>query len=461
MSALPLTDDQKTACSRLSTKIRTQARRFDELDKIYNAEQEVKHIGMAVQPDLAREFTTIVNLPRITVDEPVIRQHIRGFYRTGDSTREDQSLREAWEANNLASESTLVHTDEKIFGVTPVSVGMNPDDSDYPLIVHEDSRCLAYDVDRQRRRMTTAFREYRDEVSRQTRGTLYEPGSTTQVVRGRNGWEIANDDDAIDDHGIGRVPIVLFANRRRTGRWDGLTEMCDAIGKTAAAARIITNMSISSDTLALPHRWASGVSKDDFIDAKTGKQLPTWQAYMTALKATANPDARFGSFTAADLANFYKAVEALLAWGSAEYGLPLRYVGQQSVNPAAEGAINADESRLIGRVEKMNRFDGDSWAWVMDLYERFRTGEWSDRSNAIRVLWRNPATPTFSQIADGASKLKSIGVLSTEGVWDMLEWDEPRKQQERARLLAEAQDPILQQIMREQSAGGSRVAVGA
>lgn len=28
---------------------------------------------MAVQPDLAREFTTIVNLPRITVDRPVIQ----------------------------------------------------------------------------------------------------------------------------------------------------------------------------------------------------------------------------------------------------------------------------------------------------------------------------------------------------------------------------------------------------
>lgn len=440
---MPLSDDQKATITRLSTKLRRAAPQLDALEKYFNAEQEIQHIGIAVQPKLRKDFTAVVNVPRICVEEPVIRQHIRGFYRTGDSTREDPALREAWEANNLASESSLVHVEEKIFGRTYVSVGTNPDDDEHPLIAVEDPRALAVEVDKRRRRISAGFRQYRDEATKATLGTLYEPGATVHVQRGRNGWEVADVEGAVDEHALGVVPLVAFVNRRRAGSWDGLTEMHDAIRKTDAAARIITNMSVASDSLALPHRWAAGVNKDDFVDAKTGRPLDTWQAYMTALRATTNKDAKFGSFDAADLANFHKAVDALLSWCAAEYGLPLRYLGQQSVNPASEGAIMADESRLIGRVERMNRFAGDSWAWAMDLYERVRTGDWGAR-NSIRVLWRNPATPTLSQIADAGSKMRANGDISREGLWDMLEWDEPRKAQERDRLDAEGvADPLV------------------
>lgn len=446
---MPLSDDQKATIGRLSGKIRKNERQLAALNDYFNAEQVIQHIGLALQPNLRKDFTAIVNVPRICVEEPVIRQHIRGFYRTGDSTREDGALREAWEANNLASESSLVHTEEKVFGRTFVSVGTNPDDDAHPLITVEDPRCLAVEVDRRRRRIGAGFRQYRDEATRSTLGTLYEPAGTFHVQRGRNGWDIQDVEDSVDEHGLDVVPLVGFVNRRRGGEWDGLSEMSDAIRKTDTIARIITNMSVGADSLAWPHRWASGMSKDDFVDSKTGKPLSAWDAYMTALRATANPNAKFGSFDTADLANFHKAVDALLSWCAAEYGLPLRYLGQQSVNPASEGAIMADESRLIGRVERMNRFDGDSWAWTMDLYERFRTGEWGDR-NSIRVLWRNPATPTISQTADAGTKMRQVGALSIEGMWDLMEWDEPRKQQERDRLAAER--AVNQQELAAQSA---------
>ena len=103
------------------------------------------------------------------------------------------------------------------------------------------------------------------------------------------------------------------------------------------------------------------------------------------------------------------------------------------MNPATEGAIVADEFRLIKRVELMNRFDGDSWGWVMGLRERFRTGVWP-RKNAIRAVWHNPATPTYSQRADAIVKLMSgaTPILSREGAWDELGWSEERKARERA-----------------------------
>lgn len=449
---MPLSDDQTATINRLSAKLQRDSRDLEALDKWHNAEHEIEHIGMAVNADLHR-FTTMVNLPKIVVDEQVIRQHVRAFYRTGDSTQEDPALREAWEANNLASESSLVHTDAKVYGRTYVSVGANPDDPEHPLIMAESPKALAVEVDSRLRRISAAFRQYRDEATRATRGTLYEPGATTHVARGRNGWQVADVEDPVDEHGLGVVPIVAFVNQRRAGSWDGRSEMADVITKTATIARIITNMSVSADSLALPHRWASGMKKEDFIDA-SGRPLGTWEAYMSAIKVAADPAARFGNFDAANLDNFHKAVDSLLSWVAAEYGLPLRFMGQQSTNPASEGAIRADESRLIGRVERTNRFDGDSWAWVMDLYERFR-GQESAQRNSIRVLWQDPATPTLSQIADSATKYRQVGALSVEGMWDMLGWDQPRKDQERARLDRESMDPVIQAVLRGEGSGAS------
>jgi hypothetical protein len=81
----------------------------------------------------------------------------------------------------------------------------------------------------------------------------------------------------------------------------------------------------------------------------------------------------------------------------------------------------------------------------MGLEERFRTGEWG-QPNSIRATTSTLATPTLAQTADAAMKLRAVpGVLSAEGVWDMLGWDEARKSQERDRLAAEAlSDPIVE-----------------
>lgn len=441
LQASLLSDDEKVAVSALTAQIRRNDAALTKLDRTYEAQQRIEHIGLAVPPEL-RHVMTVINIPRIAVDEPVLRQDIRGFYRSGDSTREDPALREAWTFNNLSSESTITHTEEKIFGRTFVSVGSNRDDPGHPIIANEDPRKFGVRRDGLGRRFTDALRVYRDDVEKVTRGTLYQENSTCHLIRGRSGWEVTDR----DQHNLGAVPIVGFIHRRR-GAMDvgafGVSEMADVIGMTADIARLFSNMMVTSDALAVPGRWAAGVAKGDFVD-KDGKPLPTWEAYITAIKATANKDAKFGQFDAAQLSNFYETVNNIFAWCAAILGLPTRYAGQQSVNPAAEGAIRADESRLVGRVGRMNRFDGDSWAWVMGLEERFRTGDWGE-PNSIRVLWQDPGTSTLSQIGDVATKLRAEGILSVEGVWDMLGWDEPRKHQERDRLDNEARATVAVQ----------------
>lgn len=436
LSASVLSDDEKSSINRLAAKIRKDRPALERLDRYYDGEQRLKHIGLAIPPE-ARIFETVVNVPRMAVDEPVLRQRLKAFYRDGDSTKEDADLRASWEANNLGSESSVCHTDTRLYGRSFVAVGAHPDKGERPLITVESPLEIGVDVDRQRRMIREGLRLYRDEVDRVTRGTFYTRDQTIHLVRGRRGWEI---DDTIagyarDEHRLGVIALVMFLNRRRAGRFEGVTEMKDVLTKTDGIARMITNMLVGGETHALPARWIAGATEEDFVD-EDGKPIPVWEAYFTALRAISNANAKFGEWKAGDLKNFTETVDSMLSWCGFELGLPVHYLGHQPSQPAQEGAIRASESRLITRTQDKNRHDGDSWAWVMGLEERIRTGEWGAR-NSIRSLWHDPATPTTAETADAALKLRSTGALSVEGVWDMMGWDEPKKKLERSRLDAE------------------------
>lgn len=437
-----LSDDEKALIRALAGRIRDGERRLQLLDRYYDGEQRLAHLGLAVPPEL-RRFETIVNVPAMAVDEPTSRQELRAFYRAGTETP-DPALREAWGFNNLDSQSILVHRDRAIYGRTYVSVSRNPDDPEYPLITPESPLSLA--TMNSRGRITAGLKMYKDDGDKQQRGTLYTPDRTVHLVRGRSGWGQAPDIEP-DDHRLGAVPLVMFLNRPRAGRFEGQSEMQRVLTKTDGIARMITNMQVASETLALPHRWVAGMAKEDFVD-EDGRPLPQWEAYMTALRATENPDARFGQWEAASLSNFHNAVNEMLCWCAAELGLPVRFMGQQTVNPAAEGAIIADEARLVTNVQAMNRFDGDSWAWVMGLYDRFRTGEWPSW-NSIRAEWQNPSTPTYSQRAEAIFK-QTTGdrpILTREGAWEELGWSPERIERERGRVREEQLDPLTRAVI--------------
>ena len=246
-----------------------------------------------------------------------------------------------------------------------------------------------------------------------------------------------------DDHGLGRVPLVMFLNRRRVGQWTGVSEMVDAIPLVDAAARSLTNLQLAGETHSVPQKYVLGMSKGDFVDAE-GKPIPAWEAYFNAIWANQNKDAKVGQFAASDLSNFHNTVDHYASKLAGLYGLPARYVGITSVNPAAEGAIRAEEARLILNVEKKAALAGDGWGWVMGLVERFRTGEWVSGSR-IKTDWFDAGTPTYAQRADALTKMYNSGqgILSREGVWEELGWSEARMERERSRFEAEARAGLV------------------
>lgn len=419
-----LSADEKAIFDKLRRDHSKLKRTDTKHDRYYEAKQRLEHIGLAVPPEL-RRFETVINIPRMAVDEPERRMDVKWMSLPGE-TNADAGLREGWDANNLDSESPLLFKDTMIFGRGYTTVGTNEDDKEHPLVRVESPRLMSCEIDNRKRRMVAALRLYRSPDRAEGDATLYLPDETIWLEQQNYGaWKVVDR----DPHKLGKVPVILHLNRRRANDWLGTSEMADVIGLTDSVTRTLTNTQVALETHSLPARWASSVSKGDFVD-KDGKPLPVWEAYFTGIWATANKDAKFGSFAAADMKNFNETIDSMLAWCAAVLGLPTRYAGQQSANPASEGAINADERRLIKNVERKMLTLGDSLGWTMALYERFRTGDWLD-GNRVHTEWHDASTPTRSERADAIQKLAGgIPILSRQGAWDDMGWSPERKERE-------------------------------
>lgn len=451
---MALSLDDQNLVTDLTNALTTGATRDIRNDNYYEGLQRLEHIGLAVPPEL-RRFETVVNWPRLVVDSLNERLEVKSFILPSQQTA-DPSLTEAWAANDLDSEAPKVTGDALIFGRSFVTIGVNEDDADHPLILAESPREMAVRVDTRTRRILVAVRPIFEEGDPNPVGwTIYHPDHTSWVER-QGGIMVETDRD---DHNLGRVPVVPFFNRLRPGSWRGVSEMADVIPLTDAAARTLTNLQIAGETHSVPQKYALGVSKGDFVDA-AGEQLPVWEAYFSAIWANANSEIKVGQFSASDLRNFHETVNHYAHLVSAISGLPPHFLGFTSDNPASADAIRSAESRLVKRAELKQRQFGDAWGRVMAFYLRLRDGEWPD-GHRIATEWHDAATPTVAARTDAVVKLVAAGILPREGAWDELGWSEAQKAKLRAYFADEQTDPILSQILKDTAGVDANAGAGA
>lgn len=434
---MPLSETELDLIDELQRELNRTRQQDLLLQRYYRLKQRVEQLGMAIPPDM-RRFLVIANWPRVVVDTLVARQQIRALILPGEETA-DPRLLAISDANNLTSHVKMFSRDAKIYGRSFMSVGANEDNPALPLMRVEPAMSMSALVDIRRERMDAAARFYRDrKANSATALTLYQPGLTKTVERGKRGWEQIGDDVEHDYD----VPVVMHLNRRMSGEWDGESEMTDIIPLTDAAARSLTNLQFAQEAHGIPRMWMTGVAKGDFVD-ENGEPIPQFQAYFDAIHTLTKSDAKIGQLTAADLKNFETALRIYGQQAATVTGFPGRYFGLTTANPASEGAINADESELVHDVEDDCGELGMTLGWAAALAYQFATGA-EIEGNRVKVDWFNAATPTVAQRMDAVVKAKQSGILSREGSWDELGWSEARKAKERAYFEAEGEaDPEL------------------
>ena len=390
-----------------------------ELNNYYEGTQRLEQLGLAI-PEELKQFTVVVNWPRVTVDAVEQRLDVTGFRMPGSDAADDY-LWSNWQYNNLNERSGFAHIDALALKRSYICVSTNDEDPEFPLVTVESPLEMIAARDPRTHRVTSAVRMYGTALQGDQRATLYLPNRTRWLILDDGKWVDERDPD---EHDLGAPPVVAMVNRNRATRVtgsivEGVSEMTDVIPIANSASRAITNAQVAQETVAVPQKYALGMSKGDFVDGN-GNPLPVWEAYFGSVWANANPEAKVGQLPSADLKNFETMVNMYSRLASGVSHLPIDYFGLTTQQPPSADGQRAGETRLIKKAERRHTSFGASWESVNRLVLRFKNGEWSQDARRMETLWQDAGTPTKAQVTDAIVKEYQVGLTDWETAQESL-----------------------------------------
>lgn len=384
------------------------------------------------------------NWTSLVIDSPVERMGVDGFRfgtarseQSARAARSEQSARTAddeanriWQENQMDADSDLVHygalSQRRAF------VLVEPDETTgRPVLTHETPRQVAVEhVQGSRRSLAAGLKLWRDDWTGNTRATLWTPEtvyefttkSEAPAFTGRastlRGWDalaLPSHEDGTRSNALGVVPLVPFINRR-SRRPEGFAEHEDVLSNQNRINLSLIYLIAAMRYGAFRQRWAAGLEVDE--DPITGKPIQPFQLDIRRLWTTADPEVKFGEFSATDLMPYVRAVESAVQDLAAISRTPPHYLLGQVVNVSGD-ALKAAETGLVSKVRDRQRAFGESWEQTMRL--AFRVLGDDKRANAFdaETLWRDPESRSLAELADAAVKKASAGVPWRQRMEDM------------------------------------------
>ena len=389
------------------------------MDSYYEGTQALSYLAPEIQAELSdRMRQLIINWPQLVVDALDERLDIEGF-RYGDSETTERDLWAIWQANELDEGSQQVHVDALALKRSYVIVGANEDDDATPLVTAESALEVFAELDPRTRKVMAAIKRWDEPAASGSTptnmATLYLPKGRYTFEKEKGAWKQTDE----DLHGLGEVPVVPLANRPRLKHRGGTSELRAVIPISDAACKVASDMMVSAEFHAMPRRWVTGMSRDDFAD-ENGQPLGAMSSLAGRLWVNEDTAVKFGQFEEAQLTNFHDTINQLARLVSSLTGLPPSFLGLATDQPPSADAIRASEARLIKRAERRQRAFGEAWERVMRLVLLIRDGSVDPRTRSLETVWRDPATPTYAQVADAVTKLFQAGLLPKEMAWEKL-----------------------------------------
>ena len=230
------------------------------------------------------------------------------------------------------------------------------------------------------------------------------------------------------DNPLGVVPVVPLINIKRlndeTGSSviDSLAPLLDALNK------IIVDMLITSESVARPKRYATGVvledDEDGFIadegftadsespaDDSAGVESPFKDS--DDLWISEQAEAKFGQLAGADLGGYKTAVDLIIQQIMAVTSLPGHMVGVTTANPSTAEALRASEVALSSNADSRVRVINRPVEWAVRLLVALDYGV-SPALVEVNNQWATTATRSVAQEADAAVKLVSQDVITAD-----------------------------------------------
>lgn len=442
--------------ARLTARMNRQRRDAVQWWKYMDLEQDLIYVARILSEQDNRFGALLLPWSELVIEAVVERLRLESFVE-GEQPVED--LVRSWEANDLEEKSDEAFTASAVAGQHFIMVG--PDGpGGYPMVTTEYCDQVAVELDPRTGQPIVGLIRWKEESYDgpfYDRAALYVADATGVADRAPGPCRVFELNSSTNrmvesaplgdwsrlvatDSSLPSVPFVpMLTNPRRGSGGSDLKQLRPALD---GANLFATNMMAAGDHHAVPRKWATGVSEQDFVD-ENGEQVPLFRVAMGDVWAIPHPKAdsrgqtvletRVGQFSASDLRNFHESLKTIAQVAASKYGLPPLYMGYASDNPASAEAIQFSLERLVLRATKRQ-------LWYGGAFQRAARMQWAIMGNdplqmsGLEAKWRNPATPTMASKMDAAVKAVQAGIIDAEQAWVDLGYSEATKKGLRQRM---------------------------
>lgn len=314
------------------------------------------------------------------------------------------------------------------------------DDYGRPVVTGESAEQVAVERDGITRAVTSAVKRWQvldgNGVVLEEHVVKYEPAKITHLKRNREQGKLQFVDKIHNPLGV--VPVVPLINVERINDDKGASVIDDLAPLLDSLNKLIADMMTTSEAVARPRRWATGVNLEDkdepefivdeftadggavieeVVDEDKGTQSPFRDS--DDLWVAETPEAKFGQLPGADLGNYQSAVDIITRQISSVSSLPHHMLGVSTSNPATAESLRVSEMSLARNAEGRIRAFNAPVEWAVRLMVAIREGVSPDEVR-VRLKWADTATRAIAQEADAAVKLTQAGVISENEAREMM-----------------------------------------
>lgn len=421
----------KENTDRLLARLDATQPHISRRDMYYRAAQPLKFTAGKI--DQSR-FRFHANICRVAVRAVAERIHLTGVRATVNGRDVSKRAQKLVQDADFPMLLEAIVTDMLAVGSAYLIVW--PDGTGRPSVTGETAEQVAVERDPVTRGVVAAVKRWKVydaySVEREEHVVKYEPHRITHLKRDAGTGELKLFRDY--DNPLGVVPVVPLINIDRIGDEIGTSVIDDLAPLVDALNKIMADMLVTSESVARPKRWATGVELDEQVTP--GDPLE-WSADMPGnppevrsatpagdevaapfsdaddMWVTEAAEAKFGQLAGADLDGYKTAVDVITQQIMAVSSLPSHMVGITTSNPSTAEALRASEVSLASLAAARIRVITRPVEWAVRLLVALDTG--ADPADvAAELTWADPSTRSVAQEVDAAMKLHAEEIITTE-----------------------------------------------
>lgn len=386
--------------------------RVDEMNA-YRALVDDEHFSPQ-SDETSKKFRRIsglstTNLTGLAVEATAERMSVEGI-RIGDEPDADKSVwNDIWQASDFDEGSQDAITSALVYSRSFVSVEPPSATSETARLYYEDPRqvVMAYNPDGTRGPVLKVFT---DEWTGMTFGTFY---TADYVVRMRREGQPGRPDcrwvgryvgpdmrpgDVVVRNPMGEVPFFELKNKL-TGSIR--SEVAPLVVPQMRLNQLVFNTDAIAEWGAFRQKWATGIEVP--VDPTSKQRLAPFEANISKLFVSEDPEARFGDFGVSDMKPYIDLAQEIAAHIARLSRVPITYF----LNNASNLSADALALLISGLVKKcQRRVKGYEPAFEGAVRLALRTmGDQRANVGNIEVKWAEMETVSVAASADAAVKL--------------------------------------------------------